>query len=87
MFCDAPALAHTLRLSQGRGLTVRPVCAANVVEGYVRGRSPAVRYGRSFGALPVVSPPEFERATHLNPATLYAQRYRWSINASDRFME
>ena len=65
MFCNAPALAHTLHLSQAHSLSVRLVCPrdASLVEGYVRGRSPGVRYRRSCGAFQVVAPTEFERVT------------------------
>ena len=64
MFCDAPALAHTPRLSHAHSLTSSPgVPTGRQLEGYVRGRSRAVRYNRSCGAFQVVSSTEFERVT------------------------
>ena len=75
MLCDAPALIHTLRLSQGRGLTVRPVCPrdAGLVQAFVRGLSPAARYSGCFGPLQDLSPDQTRTRHTSRPMALIAK--------------
>jgi hypothetical protein len=89
MLCDAPALIHTLRLSQGRGLTVRPVCPrdAGLVQAFVRGLSPAARYSGCFGPLQDLSPDQTRTRHTSRPSQgdgFDREGRRWRHAAYDR---